>query len=39
MIKKQRLELTWIGKDNRGRRQPRLRLEEAGLPPALALNC
>ena len=31
MIKKQKLELTWVGKENRPRLEPRILVEEAGL--------
>ena len=31
MTKKQKLELTWVGKENRPRLEPRILVEEAGL--------
>lgn len=31
MTKKQKLELTWIGKDNRPRLEPRILIEEPSL--------
>ena len=32
MIKKQKLELTWIGKENRPRLEPRILLEDPEMP-------
>ncbi len=34
MNSKQRLELTWIGKDDRPKLEPRILLEDAEKPPA-----